>query len=100
MPECTADPQPRQEVSRRFLAATSAETMPVGTAMTLYPTIISIAARTWPGAVDGAMSPKPTVLMVTMDQYTPRNIESNPCSGPSIKYIVEPTITFNYLARA
>ncbi len=39
------------------------------------------------------MSPNPTVLIVTIDQYSPRNIESYPFSGPSTRYMVDPTMT-------
>ena len=46
-----------------------------------------------PVAVTGAMSPKPTVVMVVMAQYTPTGMLVKPCSGPSTTYIRVPITT-------
>ena len=45
-----------------------------------------------PNGVCGVMSPKPTVVRVTIHQYTLFGILSKPCSFPSIRYITVPRI--------
>jgi len=43
--------------------------MPVGTAMMEYPSIMMNEARILPNVDTGVMSPYPTVVRVTIDQY-------------------------------
>ena len=46
-----------------------------------------------PAVVCGAMSPKPTVAIVTMAQYMLVGMLVKPCSGPSTTYISAPKMT-------
>lgn len=39
------------------------------------------------------MLPYPTVVIVTIAQYTPRGMLVNPAAGPSIRYIGVPATT-------
>jgi len=55
--------------------------------------IMTTAAKAWPRFVVGAMSPYPTVVSVTIAQYTLRGMLVNPCSRPSMRYMRDPKIT-------
>ena len=55
--------------------------------------MISTEVTNRPNAVPGAMSPKPTVAIVTTAQYMPVGMLVKPCAGPSITYISAPKIT-------
>lgn len=46
-----------------------ADTMPVGTAIIVYPNSMTMAERNLPKSVTGVMSPYPTVVNVTTAQY-------------------------------
>ncbi len=74
----------------RAASTISAVTIPVGTAMIASPRIVTIAASVWPGTDWGVMSPYPTVVMLTITQYTLRGMLVNPASSPSNNYIAEP----------
>ena len=57
-----------------------------------------------PKGVCGAMSPKPTVVNVTIHQYTLFGMLSKPLTSPSTRYIIVPkiieeTITANRKTR-
>ena len=58
-----------------------------------YPVNISSTASIWPNGVIGAISPYPTVVTVTMAQYTPRGMLVKPASAPSMTYMSDPAIT-------
>src|SRR5690606_29173279 len=80
------------ELVRR--AVNSALTMPVGTASVPQPINIITEAIKRPRSVFGVISPKPTVVIVVMAQYTEAGTLLKPFSGPSTTYINVPmTIT-------
>ena len=58
--------------------------------MIAYPRIIIALAINCPRAVIGAISPYPTVVSVTIAQYTLLGMLVNPFSAPSIMYIIVP----------
>ena len=58
-----------------------------------YPMIITREASSCPTGVTGWMSPYPTVVSVTMAQYTPLGMLVKPASEPSIRNMSEPTTT-------
>src|SRR5450830_2176756 len=64
--------------------------MPVGTARMPQPSNIISDEMARPMSVFGAISPKPTVVMVLMAQYMAVGILVKPLSGPSTTYITVP----------
>ena len=75
---------------RKYWAANSALTMPVGTARMPQPSSIWNEASSRPSSVFGVMSPKPTVVIVTTAQYMPIGMLVKPFAGPSTTYINVP----------
>ena len=73
--------------------------MPVGTASVPQPSSIMTEAIKRPMSVLGVISPKPTVVMVVMAQYTAVGMDSNPLLGPSTTYIRVP-ITSTIMSTA
>ena len=73
--------------------------MPVGTASVPQPSSIMTEAMKRPMSVLGVISPKPTVVMVVMAQYTAVGMDSNPLLGPSTTYIRVP-ITSTIMSTA
>jgi hypothetical protein len=66
--------------------------IPVGTMIMLYPISIINAARALPNGDSGVASPYPTVVMVTIAQYSDFGMESNdllPQISPSMRYMAE-----------
>lgn len=68
---------------------TSALTIPVGTAITPYQISINKEAINCHHGVIGDMSPYPTVVIVTIAQYTLFGILVNPLLAHSIRYIID-----------
>ena len=72
-------------------AVISAVTMPVGTASVPQPISMITDAMNRPTSVLGVMSPKPTVVMVVIAQYTEVGMSLKPFYGPSTTYSSVPS---------